>query len=69
MGRAAPPLPPDEPLAETDAPEAPAGAPEGADPLAGAPAIGLVAGRLSGLLGIGGGVIMVPAFVHFAAWR
>ena len=29
MGRAPAPLPPEEPLAETDAPEAPAGAPEG----------------------------------------
>ena len=32
---------------------------------AAASAIGVVAGGLSGLLGIGGGVIMVPAFVHF----
>jgi uncharacterized membrane protein YfcA len=29
-------------------------------------AIGLAAGLLSGLLGIGGGVLMVPAFTHFA---
>jgi uncharacterized membrane protein YfcA len=29
-------------------------------------AIGLVAGLLSGLLGIGGGVLMVPAFTHLA---
>lgn len=73
MGRSAPVLPPDEPLAETDAPEAPgaanAGAVETSDDrsLVGRFAvIGGVSGLLSGLLGIGGGVIMVPAFVQFA---
>ncbi len=65
MGRAAPPVPSDEPLAETDAPEAPASPPEGSDSAGRCAAIGVVAGGLSGLLGIGGGVIMVPAFVHF----
>jgi uncharacterized protein len=65
MGRAAPPIPPDEPLAETDAPEAPTSPPEGSDSVGRCAAIGLVAGGLSGLLGIGGGVIMVPAFVYF----
>ncbi|MFZ6005741.1 MAG: sulfite exporter TauE/SafE family protein [Actinomycetota bacterium] len=71
MGRAAPVLPPDEPLAETDAPEAPGSA------AADGPhsdralvprfvAIGAVSGLLSGLLGIGGGIIMVPAFVQLA---
>jgi len=64
-------LQPDEPLAETDAPEAPG------EPTAGVAledselvpryaAIGAVSGLLSGLLGIGGGVIMVPAFVQLA---
>ncbi len=32
-------------------------------------AIGASAGLLSGLLGIGGGVLMVPAFTHFAGLR
>jgi hypothetical protein len=66
MGRAPAPLPPDEPLAETDAPEAPAGAPEGEGTVARYVSIGAVAGLLSGLLGIGGGVIMVPAFIQLA---
>ncbi len=66
MGRAPVRLPADEPLAETDAPEAPAGDPEGSASTARFVAIGIVSGGLSGLLGIGGGVIMVPAFVHFA---
>ncbi len=66
MGRSPAPLPPDEPLAETDAPEAPAGPPEGEATVARYASIGVVAGTLSGLLGIGGGVIMVPAFVQFA---
>jgi uncharacterized protein len=65
MARVAPSVPPDEPLAETDAPEAPAGGPEGTDSVGRCVGIGVVAGGLSGLLGIGGGVIMVPAFVHF----
>lgn len=62
-----------EPLAESDAPEAPfhqslAGEPAIAPPVGAGVyvAIGVVAGLLSGLLGIGGGVLMVPAFVHFA---
>lgn len=61
-----------EPLAESDAPEAPTGAeqppgpgPEGATTGTFA-AIGATSGLLSGLLGIGGGVLMVPAFAHFA---
>jgi len=66
MGRAPAPLPPEEPLAETDAPEAPAGAPEGSSSVLRYASIGVVAGALSGLLGIGGGVIMVPAFVQLA---
>jgi uncharacterized protein len=65
-------VPPQEPLAETDAPEAPPSPPTG--PAIGPEgasggryaAIGAVSGLLSGLLGIGGGVIMVPAFVQFA---
>jgi uncharacterized membrane protein YfcA len=57
----------DAPLAETDAPEAPRGLARHLPPrdvLARYAAIGLLAGGLSGLLGIGGGVIMVPAFVQ-----
>lgn len=70
MASAGPP-PADEPLAETDALEAPAAAPRPAstrdEALVGRyVAIGAVAGLLSGLLGIGGGVIMVPAFVQLA---
>jgi uncharacterized membrane protein YfcA len=77
------PLPPDEPLAETDAPEAPQpralvmsddGQGHGRSPEVGGNAsrrrryisIGALAGGLSGLLGIGGGVVMVPAFVQAA---
>ncbi len=73
MGQTAPALPPHEPHAETDAPEAPTGGPPaGADTdderslVARYAAIGAVSGLLSGLLGIGGGVIMVPAFVQLA---
>ena len=71
MGRSAPPAPPDEPLAETDAPEAPDhgvdGSPVGETVLVPRyAAIGAVSGLLSGLLGIGGGVVMVPAFVQLA---
>ncbi len=70
MGRVQPPaVAPDEPLAETDAPEAPAGPPEHVEEVELVPryaVIGVVAGGLSGLLGIGGGVIMVPAFVQLA---
>ncbi len=70
MGKGPAPVPPTEPLAETDAPEAP-GPAEVAPPAEDASpgryaAIGLVSGLLSGLLGIGGGVIMVPAFVQLA---
>jgi hypothetical protein len=65
------PLPRDEPLAETDAPEAPDHAPAGAPAerralLQRYAAIGALSGGLSGLLGIGGGVVMVPAFVQAA---
>jgi uncharacterized membrane protein YfcA len=71
MGRVSPAEAPDEPLAETDAPEAPehhAGvlATDEAVPVPRYAAIGAVSGLLSGLLGIGGGVIMVPAFVQLA---
>jgi hypothetical protein len=66
MGRAPSRVPPDEPLAETDAPEAPSSGPEGTASTGRFVAIGTISGGLSGLLGIGGGVIMVPAFVHFA---
>ena len=71
MGHVAPTLAPDEPLAETDAPEAPGGTAAGPGPDDSAlipryAAIGAVSGLLSGLLGIGGGVIMVPAFVQLA---
>ena len=70
MGRVPPALPPDEPLAETDAPEAPDGMTgpelEHAALIPRYTAIGVVSGLLSGLLGIGGGVIMVPAFVQLA---
>jgi hypothetical protein len=71
MGRSAPTAPPDEPLAETDAPEAPGHGPDGDSLGETVPApryavIGAVSGLLSGLLGIGGGVIMVPAFVQLA---
>jgi len=65
MARATPAVPADEPLAETDAPEAPSRRPDGTNSAGRCAAIGLVAGGLSGLLGIGGGVIMVPAFVYF----
>jgi uncharacterized protein len=66
MGRAPVPLPPQEPRAESDAIDAPAGAPRGTATLWRYALIGLVAGSLSGLLGIGGGIIMVPAFVQLA---
>lgn len=49
--------PDEEPLAESDAPDT--------TPIY--LAIGGAAGMLSGLLGIGGGVLMVPAFVRFAS--
>lgn len=37
-------------------------------PVAGLLAIGLVAGIMSGLLGVGGGVVMVPLLVTFAGF-
>jgi uncharacterized membrane protein YfcA len=65
MARIRSPLPPDEPLAETDAPEASAAV--GGHPTGRTFAwIGALSGGLSGLLGIGGGVVMVPAFAQAA---
>lgn len=70
MGQTAPVMPPNEPLAETDAPEAPSApqltAGDARSLLPRYTAIGAVSGLLSGLLGIGGGVVMVPAFVQLA---
>jgi uncharacterized membrane protein YfcA len=82
MAKVRSPMPPDEPLAETDAPEAPqprvpaTPGHAGADAVSQEPdaatlrrrylSIGALAGGLSGLLGIGGGVVMVPAFVQAA---
>jgi uncharacterized membrane protein YfcA len=66
MARAPLQIDPEEPLAESDAPEAPAGEPHGQSTTARYAGIGVVAGLLSGLLGIGGGVIMVPAFTQVA---
>lgn len=73
MAQVRSPLPPDEPLAETDAPEAPQGderreadVPDERELVRRYASIGVLAGGLSGLLGIGGGVIMVPAFVQAA---
>lgn len=73
MARVRSPMPSDEPLAETDAPEAPepeevavGTVPADRDLARRYLAIGALSGCLSGLLGIGGGVIMVPAFVQVA---
>jgi hypothetical protein len=64
------PAPGDEPLAESDALDAPdvewvRDQPASTSTLTFV-VIGIAAGGLSGLLGIGGGVLMVPAFVQFA---
>ncbi len=64
------PAPGDEPLAESDALDAPdvewvRYQPASTSTLTFV-VIGITAGGLSGLLGIGGGVLMVPAFVQFA---
>ncbi len=71
MARFPGPVPPEEPLAETDAVEAPHEQPGSSlrpppDLALRYLLIGVLAGGLSGLLGIGGGVIMVPALVQLA---
>lgn len=66
MAMAPPSLPGGETLPLTRLPGAPPDESVGHGPVARHIAIGAVSGLLSGLLGIGGGVVMVPAFVQFA---